>query len=38
MSEITVSVYRFDPEKDKKPYMQDYKIDRMPVRAPCYWA
>ena len=28
MSEITVSVYRFDPEKDDKPYMQDYKIDR----------
>lgn len=28
MSEVTVSVYRFDPEKDKKPYMQDYKIDR----------
>jgi succinate dehydrogenase / fumarate reductase iron-sulfur subunit len=28
MSEITISIYRFDPEKDDKPYMQDYKIDR----------
>jgi len=28
MSQITVSIYRFDPEKDKKPYMQEYKIDR----------
>jgi succinate dehydrogenase / fumarate reductase iron-sulfur subunit len=23
-----MSIYRFDPEKDDKPYMQDYKIDR----------
>lgn len=24
---ITISVYRYNPEKDKKPYMQDYELD-----------
>lgn len=24
---MNFSIYRFDPEKDKKPYMQDYKLD-----------
>jgi succinate dehydrogenase / fumarate reductase iron-sulfur subunit len=28
MSDITISIYRFDPENDKKPFMQDYIIDR----------
>jgi succinate dehydrogenase / fumarate reductase iron-sulfur subunit len=28
MSNITISIYRFDPENDKKPFMQDYVIDR----------
>lgn len=25
--EMTFSIYRFDPEKDKKPYIQDYTLD-----------
>lgn len=25
--EMTFTVYRFDPDKDKKPYMQDYSLD-----------
>jgi succinate dehydrogenase / fumarate reductase iron-sulfur subunit len=25
--QMTFSIYRFDPEKDKKPYMQDYQLD-----------
>ncbi|MCW5590170.1 MAG: succinate dehydrogenase iron-sulfur subunit [Legionellales bacterium] len=24
---VNVSIYRFDPEKDQKPYMQDYQVD-----------
>lgn len=24
---VTFSIYRFDPAKDEKPYMQDYKLD-----------
>lgn len=24
---MTFSIYRFDPEKDQKPYMQDYQLD-----------
>ena len=24
---MKLSIFRFDPERDKKPYMQDYEID-----------
>ena len=27
LKELTLSVYRFDPSKDDKPYMQDIKIE-----------
>jgi succinate dehydrogenase / fumarate reductase iron-sulfur subunit len=30
---MTFSIYRFDPEKDKKPYMQDYKLDISTIRG-----
>lgn len=33
MSEIKVSIYRFDPNKDKKPYMQDYTINTDDVKG-----
>ena len=26
-SEMKFSIYRFDPDKDEKPYMQDYTIN-----------
>ena len=25
------SIFRFDPDKDKKPYMQDYDIELLPT-------
>ena len=25
------SIFRFDPDKDKKPYMQDYEIELLPT-------
>lgn len=33
MATMNFSVYRFDPEKDKKPYMQDYKVDTIECRG-----
>ncbi len=33
MSEMKVSIYRFDPAKDKKPYMQDYTINTDDVKG-----
>jgi succinate dehydrogenase / fumarate reductase iron-sulfur subunit len=24
---VKLSIFRFDPDRDKKPYMQDYEID-----------
>ncbi len=33
MSEMQVSIYRFDSDKDKKPYMQDYKINLDDVKG-----
>lgn len=29
---ITISIYRYDPDKDAKPYMQDYQLD-MPEKG-----
>ena len=26
---MKISIYRFDPDKNKKPYIQDYEIDRV---------
>jgi succinate dehydrogenase / fumarate reductase, iron-sulfur subunit len=28
---MKLSIFRFDPEHDKKPYMQDYEIDLEPT-------
>lgn len=33
MSEMIVSIYRYDPAKDKKPYMQNYTVDLSEVRG-----
>lgn len=33
MSEMHVSIYRYDPDKDKKPYMQDFTLDTKEVRG-----
>lgn len=33
MSEMQISIYRFDPDKDKKPYMQDYKLNTSDVKG-----
>ena len=33
MSEMQISIYRFDPDKDKKPYMQDYKLNTDDVKG-----
>lgn len=30
---MTFTIYRFDPEKDKKPYMQDFKLDVSKIRG-----
>ncbi len=32
-AQITLSIYRFDPDKDKKPYMKDYLIDLSKVQG-----
>ena len=29
------SIYRFDPDKDQKPYMQDIEVELLPTR--CCW-
>lgn len=33
MSKLQVSVYRYDPEKSQKPYMQEYEVDPIDCRG-----
>lgn len=33
MSKLSLSIYRYDPDKDQKPYMQNYEIERDKIRG-----
>lgn len=33
MSMMTVSIYRYNPDQDKKPYMKDYQVDLSEIRG-----
>ena len=30
---MTFTIYRFDPEKDEKPYMQDFQLDISEIKG-----
>ena len=33
MEKIKLQVYRYNPDRDAKPYMQDYELEISPIRC-----